>query len=69
MEHAMDLRARASEARREASRLEELARAARDRGGDHCCKDWRGIEQALIARAAEAEGRARLLEAAGRRRS
>jgi hypothetical protein len=65
MVHAMDLRIRATECRREAARLEALARSARDRGGDHCCRDWRGIEQELIAQAAEAEGRARLLEAAG----
>jgi hypothetical protein len=64
----MDLRLKASECRREAGRLEELARGMRDRGGDRCCKDWRGIEQQLIARAAEAEERARQLEAAGRRR-
>jgi hypothetical protein len=66
MEHRMDLRLKASECRREAGRLEQLARAARDRGGDHCCRDWRAIEQALIAKATEAEARARTLEAAAR---
>jgi hypothetical protein len=66
----MDLRIRAAEARREAGRLEALARAARDRGGDRCCKDWRGIEQQLIAQAQAAYQQARAFEAAaGRRRS
>jgi hypothetical protein len=62
----MNLRIRASECRREAGRLEELARAARDRGGDHYCRDLRAIEQQLIARAAEAEERSRALEKAAR---
>jgi hypothetical protein len=66
MTHAIDLRLKASEARRQAGRYEQLARSARDRGGDHCCRDLRGIEQQLIERAAEAVERARLLEAATR---
>jgi hypothetical protein len=45
----MDLRLKASECRREASRLEQLAQGMRDRGGDHCCRDLRVIEQRLIA--------------------
>jgi hypothetical protein len=67
----MDLRLKASECRREPGRLEQLARAARDHGWDHCCRDLRAIEQQLIAQAIAADQQARALEAAaaGRRRS
>lgn len=54
----MDVRTQASEARREAGRLEQLARAAREREGARC-RDRRGEEQRLLARAAEAEAKAR----------
>jgi len=66
MVHAMDLRIRAVEVRAEVARLERLAAAARNRASDRC-RDQRAEEQALLVRAAEAEARARRLEAAGRR--
>jgi hypothetical protein len=66
----MNLRIRASECRREAGRLEELARRAREQeGSEH--RDRRAEEQALTVRAVAADQQARALEAAaaGRRRS
>jgi hypothetical protein len=66
---AVDLRIRASECRREAGRLEELARAARDRVDGPSCRDRGADEQRLLGRAALTDQQARVLEAAGRRRS
>jgi hypothetical protein len=64
--HPSTLRARASEARRAEARLEQLARAARDRGGDHACRDMRAVEQRLVEAAAIIEGLAQQIEAAAR---
>jgi hypothetical protein len=59
----MNLRIRASEARRQAGRLEQLARAAREQeGSEH--RDRRAEEQALVVKAAACEERARQMERA-----
>ncbi|MCE3248550.1 MAG: hypothetical protein K0R41_2375 [Geminicoccaceae bacterium] len=69
MVHAMDLRIRASAARREAGRLEELARGVRDRVDSVSGRDRGADEQRLLGRAAVTDQQARVLEAAGQQRS
>jgi hypothetical protein len=63
MTHVDDLRLKASECRREAGRLEELARMAAERAGG-CCRDHRGEEWVLLEATVIADGLARLLEGA-----
>jgi hypothetical protein len=62
--NAMRALAQAAAERREAGRLEALARAAADREGSPC-RDRRGEAQELIARAEAARARAQQLETAG----
>jgi hypothetical protein len=63
----MDLRIRAAEAQRTVGRLEELARAVRDRVDSMSSRDRGADEQRLLGRAAKVDQQARALEAAGRR--
>jgi hypothetical protein len=51
-----------------AGRLEELARGVHDRVDSPSCRDRGADEQRLLGSAAVADQRARLLDAAGRRR-